>query len=172
MTGSAKTPRPGSGLLPRPLLSALVCVTWLLAHNTVYLGHVLLAIVLGIALPRLTLAFWPDAPRLRRPGLALRLLAVFAYDIVVANFHVARLVLGPNDRLRPVFLHVPLDLDDEFGVALLASMVTLTPGTVSVDLDEDASMLVVHALDAEDPQAMVDVIKRRYEEPLKQVLGC
>ena len=160
------------GFLPRPLLSLLVAVTWLLAHNSLYVGHVILAVAFGLGLPRLTLAFWPGAPRLRRPGAALRLLAVFAYDIVVANFLVARLVLGPNARLRQAFVRVSLDLRDEFGVALLASMVTLTPGTVSVDLDDEAWVLVVHALDTDDPEGLSALIKRRYERPLMEALGC
>ncbi len=162
----------GPGLLPHPLLSVLVAATWLLAQNSLYIGHIMLAVGLGITLPRLTHGFWPGAPRLRRPAVALRLLAVFGYDILVANFHVARLVLGPNDRLRPGFIEVPLDLQDDFGIALLASMVTLTPGTVSVDLDDEHRTLLVHALDIDDAAAMVALIKSRYEKPLKEALGC
>ena len=162
----------GPGLVPHPLLSILVAATWLLAQNSLYIGHIILAVSLGIALPRLTNRFWPGAPRLQQPVVALRLLAVFGYDILVANFHVARLVLGPNDRLRPGFLEVPLDIEDEFGIALLASMVTLTPGTVSVDLDDEHRVLTVHALDIDDGPAMVSLIKSRYEKPLQEALGC
>lgn len=150
----------------------MVAVTWLLANNTLYIGHLILAVFLGVALPRLTVHFWPDAPSLRRPGVALRLLAVFAYDIVIANFHVARLVLGPNGKLRPAFLEVPLDLDNDFAISLLASMITLTPGTVTIDYDPERSIIHVHALDADDPAAMVVEIKQRYEAPLKEALGC
>ncbi len=160
------------GLLPRPVLSLMVATTWLLANNTLYIGHILLAVGLGIGLPRLTVSFWPNAPRLRKPVVAIRLLAVFAYDVLVANFQVARLVLGPNDKLHPAFIEVPLDLKDEFGVALLASLVTLTPGTVSVDYDPKTSILHVHALDVTDAEAMVKEIKQRYETPIREAIGC
>ncbi len=160
------------GLVPRPLLSMMVAGTWLLANNSLYIGHLILAALLGIALPRLTVHFWPDAPRVKKPGVAARLLAVFAYDVAVANFQVARLVLGSNDRLRPAFVDVPLDLRDEFGVALLASLVTLTPGTVSADYDPTLSVLRVHALDVEDGDALIKEIKQRYETPLREALGC
>ena len=162
----------GVGVFPHPILSLMVAITWLLANNTLYVGHLILAAFLGWGLPRLTVHFWPDAPRLRRPGVALRLLAVFAYDIVVANFHVARLVLGPSAKLRPAFLEVPLELDNDFAISLLASMITLTPGTVTVDYDPERSVIRVHALDAEDPAAVVAEIKSRYEAPLKEALGC
>ncbi len=150
----------------------MVAATWLLAQNSLYIGHIILAAGLGVALPRLTHRFWPGAPRLRRPGIALRLLGVFFYDLLVANFQVARLVLGPNDRLRPGFLHVPLDIQDEFGIVLLASMVTLTPGTVTVDRDAEHNVMLVHALDIDDADAMVAQIKNRYEKPLREALGC
>lgn len=159
------------GLVPHPLLSVLVAATWLLAQNSLYIGHILLAVALGVGLPRLTHRFWPGAPRLRRPGVALRLLAVFFYDLLVANFQVARLVLGPNARLRPGFLQVPLDMQDEFGIVLLASMVTLTPGTVTVDRDAEHNIMLVHALDIDDADAMVALIKSRYEKPLREALG-
>ena len=165
-------PASGPGLIPHPVLSVLVALTWLLAQNSLYLGHIILAVAFGIGLPRLTTNFWPGAPKLRRPGVALRLLGVFGYDILVANFHVARLVLGPNDRLRPGFLKVPLDIEDEFGIALLASMVTLTPGTLSADLDDDHRTLLIHALDIDDADAMVALVKSRYERPLQEALGC
>lgn len=160
------------GLLPHPILSLMVAVTWLLANNTLYPGHLILAAVLGWGLPRLTVHFWPDAPRLHRPGVALKLLAVFAYDIVLANFHVARLVLGPNRKLRPAFVEIPVDLNNDFAISLLASMITLTPGTVTVDYDPARAVIHVHALDAADPVAIVNDIKRRYETPLKDALGC
>jgi multicomponent K+:H+ antiporter subunit E len=161
-----------SGWLPHPVLSTFCGVVWLLANNSLDPGHVILAVVLGVGMPLLTHEFWPTAPRIRRPMVAVRLFLVFAYDVVVANFNVARLVLGPNDRLRSAFLLIPLDLEDRFGIAILASMITLTPGTVSCNVSRDHKMLVVHALDAADMAVAVSEIKQRYEAPLREILGC
>jgi multicomponent K+:H+ antiporter subunit E len=55
---------------------------------------------------------------------------------------------------------------------ILASIITLTPGTVSVDIDQERHMLLVHALDVTDVPAAIDTIKRRYEAPLKEIFGC
>ncbi|MEM1023551.1 MAG: Na+/H+ antiporter subunit E [Myxococcota bacterium] len=156
----------------RPWLSLVVAGTWLLANNSAAPGHLVLAALLGLLLPGLTYAFWPDAPSLRRPIPALRLMIVFAYDVLIANLRVARLVLGPNDRLRPAFLEVPIEIEDAFGVAVLASMITLTPGTLTVYFRESSSVLVVHALDVDDETAAIAEIKRRYESPLRKALGC
>ena len=97
------------------------------------------------------------------------------YDIIVANLQVAAIILGPLSRLRPAFVRVPLDLRTDFAVTVLASTVTLTPGTVSVEIEDDAAggrVLVVHALRCLDPAAMVADDQARYERRLKEILEC
>ncbi|MEX1362914.1 MAG: Na+/H+ antiporter subunit E [Nannocystaceae bacterium] len=174
-------PVPGRGAaVPRrkwlghPGLSVVIFATWLLANDSLDPGHIILAVLFALVLPRMTAEFWEDAPRIHRPGVALRLFMVFAYDVVIANFRVAVLVLGPNSRLRPAFIEVPLDLEDSFGVAVLATMITLTPGTLSAHMRERDQLLVVHVLDVDDGDeaALVAEIKQRYERPLREVLGC
>lgn len=160
--------------LGHPGLSVVIFGTWLLANDSLDLGHVILAVLFALVLPRLTAEFWEDAPRIHRPGVALRLFFVFAYDVVIANFRVAVLVLGPNARLRPAFIEVPLDLEDPFGIAVLATMITLTPGTLSAHMRERDKLLVIHVLDVDvgDEEALIAEIKQRYERPLREVLGC
>jgi len=101
--------------------------------------------------------------------------AVVVYDIVVANVQVAAIILGPLSRVQPAFIRVPLDLQTDFAVTVLASTVTLTPGTVSVEIEPDGGdgrVLVVHALRCLDEAAMVAEIKTRYERRLKEILEC
>lgn len=159
-------------LLPQPILSLVIVALWLGLAGSVSIGQVLLGTVLGIVLPRLTRSFWPDPPRLARPVSAVRLVATVLFDIVVANWQVAKRVLGPLDRLHPRFVEVPLDLEDDFIATILGGIVTMTPGTVSVDIDRERRLLLVHALDAEDPEDLIRTIKARYEAPLKEVFQC
>ncbi|MFV3305472.1 Na+/H+ antiporter subunit E [Pseudomonas sp. NY15181] len=158
--------------LPHPLLSAVLLFTWLLLVNDFSLGHWLLGASLGLALPLLCRNLLLSAPRIRRPGLLLRFIALVLYDIVVANLQVARLVLGPKSRLQPGFVEIPLELTDDLVITILASVITLTPGTVSADLSDDRRTLLVHGLDVPDPQALAADIKARYEAPLKEVFEC
>lgn len=156
-------------LLPRPFLSAVLALTWLGLNNTLAPGQVLLALTLGLLLPRLLGPFLPPAPRLRSPGTMARLLGVVLRDILVANVEVARRILGRESALRPAFVRVPLDLRDPLGVATLAAIVTLTPGTLSADLSDDSSQLIVHALHVADVAGLVAAIKQRYETPLRAI---
>lgn len=159
-------------LLPHPLLSLTVFLLWAVISNATSPGLLLLGGLLAFAVPLLTRRFWPAPPRLIRPWLALRFCAVFAADVFTANWRVAWRVIGPLHRLSPVFVEVPLEIHDPFLATLLASVVSLTPGTVAIDIDRQRWVLLVHALDAPDPQALVQEIKARYEQPLQEMFAC
>jgi len=158
--------------LPYPLASSILAVAWLVIVPRVTVGHVLLAIALAVAIPLYTRRLMDQPVRLHRPGAVVRLAFVVLWDIVVANLNVARLVLGPIARLRPRFVVVPLDVTHPNAVALLASIVTMTPGTVSCDVRAEERRILVHALDVDDPDRMVRQIKSRYERPLKEIFEC
>ncbi len=156
-------------LLPHPGLSSVLALTWLALNNTLDPAHVLLAAAIALVLPLLIGRFLPDLPRLRAPGTLLRLFLVVVGDIVVANLEVARRILGPESALRPAFVQVPLDLREPLGIATLAAIVTLTPGTVSADLSDTGECLIVHALHVTDEARLVATIKQRYEAPLRAI---
>lgn len=158
-------------LLPAPLLSAALFVLWLLLNRTLGAGHVLLGAALALAIPLVTAGLRPVPVRIRRPGVALRLLGRVLLDSLVSNLAVARLLLGPASRRRhpPGFVLVRLDLRDPNGLAMLAMMVCLTPGTTWAELSLDRSALLLHALEVADTEAMAAQVKRRYEQPLMEI---
>ena len=155
--------------LPHPLLTPALAAIWLLLNNSLAPGQILLGVLLGWLIPLFTLRFWPETVRIRRPWVLLRFLALVLMDIVLANLVVARLILGRPERLRPAFIEVPLELESDLAISLLANTICLTPGTVSAHLSPDRRTLLVHALDAPDPEAVRAAIKTRYEAPLKAV---
>ena len=91
-------------------------------------------------IPLFTRRFWPQPAYLTRPGRALRFAGRVLWDIIVANFAVARIVLGPSSAIRPVFVRVPLDVEGDFAMTVLASVISLTPGTVTADLDAEHAL--------------------------------
>ena len=168
------TPGPMRRLFPHPLLSLLLLACWLFLNNTLAPGHVVLGSALAVAIPVFTRRFWPEPVLVNRPGKSIAYAALVLYDIVVANLQVAALILGPRSRLAPAYVRVPLDLRNDFAVTVLASTVTLTPGTISVDIEDDGSggrALVVHALRCLDAAELVRSIKDRYERRLLEILG-
>ena len=154
-----------------PALSVLLAAVWLLLQQSLALPQLIWAAVLGLLLPRLIHGFLGPALHLHRPGLALRFVFVVLWDILVSNLSVARLVLTPWSRPQPAWVRGPLTLSQPGAVSLLASIITMTPGTVSCVIDEEAHEILVHALNCTDPAALVAEIKARYEQPLQEIFG-
>jgi multicomponent K+:H+ antiporter subunit E len=159
-------------LVPHPPISLAILALGLALASSISPGHLVLSAAIALAVPWLTRAFWADRPPIVEPLAAAWLFLVVMRDIVVANWQVARLVVGPTERLRPGFVEVPLALTDWFVATILGSIVSLTPGTVAIDIDRERAVLLVHVLDLDDPQALIATIKSRYEAPLKEIFAC
>ena len=155
--------------VPHPLLTLLIVVVWVLL-NGVSWGSAVLGLILGFAIPRLTSPYWPDSPRIRSPLTIVEYAVIVLWDIIVANFQVAYLILFRRSAsLRSRFVTVPLDLRTPEATTALAGTITMTPGTVSADLSGDGRALLVHCLETDDPEKTVATIKSRYETRLKRI---
>lgn len=155
--------------LPMPVLSLLLLVVWLLLQQSVALGQWILGGVLAILIPVICRPFWEREPTIKRP---LKLVGYFFRvlgDIVTANLQVSKLILDPRGRMRPAFVEYPLTLKESFPITILASTITMTPGTVSAHLRLDGKTLLIHALDVGDINALIDDIHQRYERPLLEI---
>jgi multicomponent K+:H+ antiporter subunit E len=157
-----------SRLVPAPVLSAVLFIAWLLL-NGVAPAQLALGAALALAIPWLTERVRVDRPRLSAWPTAVRLGFVVLVDIVVSNVRVAGLILGPEARISPRFVWVPLSIRDPHGIVTLAGIITMTPGTLSSDLADDRRHLLVHALNADDDALLIATIKERYEAPLMQI---
>ncbi len=155
--------------LPSPLLSAAVFALWLLLVADVGTGQVALAAVLAVVLPLLARMLGPERVRFGRVRAVAVLGRRVAWDIVLSNVEVARRIIGPEDRISPGFIWLPLDLTSIHGITALASIVTLTPGTLSTELSADRRHLLVHCFNLQDAEATIATIKRRYEAPLREI---
>ncbi len=157
-------------LVPHPILSALVALVWVMSANAASLGSLVMGVIVGLAVPLATRAFWPDRPRLRNTWLVADYVAIVLWDIVLSNIEVARLILSRRgDSLKSRFVTVPLDITAPEAIAVLAGTITMTPGTVTADLSADGRSLLVHCLETADPEATVAAIKHRYERRLKEI---
>ncbi len=151
--------------------ASLLMVAWLALTGDLGVANAAFGLALGWAAMRLAgpqRRFPLDA--LRRVPAALSLGAFLAWELLLSNLRVMRVVLSPRRRLRPVFVAVPLDVRSDAGIALLANLLTLTPGTLSVDVSTDRRTLYVHALVAPDPDALIREVKERFERRVRGVL--
>lgn len=140
---------------------------WLLLQGQPSLGSALLGALLAWGVVAWLVP--PASARRMRVGVVVRLVARVFVDILASNLSVAWLVISRPRRVRPAWVSVPLDLPDDGRVVVLAAIVTLTPGTLSVEHDATAAQLLVHALDTADPSAVARDIKSRYESLLLEL---
>jgi multicomponent K+:H+ antiporter subunit E len=157
--------------LAHPVLSLLLASTWLLLQQSLALGNLITAALLGLLLPRLLHGFIGAPTKPRSWAAVLRLTGIVLYDIVVANLTVARIVLSPRSKPQPAWVTVPLDITHPTAISLFATIITTTPGTVSCVVDEQRRHILVHALDCGDAAAAAVDMKARYEAPLKEIFG-
>lgn len=150
----------------------LLFVVWLLLNNSYSLGNIILAAVVSWLILFLVSGLQTAEAKVKKPWLAGRYVAVMLYDIFVSNVIVAKQVLGPTHHLRPGFIAVPLDITQSLPITLLASTISLTPGTVSTELSKDRKTLYIHALHVENEAELIAEIKKRYEAPLMEIFGC
>ena len=157
-------------VLPHPLLTLLLTLTWQMLVNQVTVGSLVLGLIFGIVIPILTSPYWPDRPKLRRPLKFFSYFLIVLWDICVANIVVARTILfRRNTELHSNWVTIPLDLSSPEAITVLAGTITMTPGTVSSDVSACGRALLVHCLDAPDPDAVREEIKHRYERRLKEI---
>jgi multicomponent K+:H+ antiporter subunit E len=156
-----------------PLLTLVLVAIWLLLNNTIAPRDILLGLLIAVLLMLAAAQMRPVQPRLRQLWVAIPFTFVVLWDILKSNWNVARIVLGivKDRRVVSGFIDIPLDLRDPHGLAILAAIITSTPGTAWAGLSEDGSVLKLHVLDLRDEEEWIRMIKQRYEQPLMRIFG-
>ena len=144
---------------------------WLILNESFAAGHVLLGAVLALGGVAVYSRLQPAGNRVRnRPLAAVQLLGLVLADIVRSNVAVARIVLGLGAGKRTAgFLSLPLALRHPGGLAVVACIITATPGTSWVRYDRAAGVVTIHVLDLVDEQAWIHLFKQRYERRLLEI---
>ncbi|WP_234087135.1 Na+/H+ antiporter subunit E [Azonexus sp. R2A61] len=160
-------------LLPSPLLSLVLLLTWLLLNQSVEPAQLLLGALLAVVAPLLSRPLQPHGyARIRRPLALLRLLSQASVEVLRSCFNVTRIILfARSEGLNSQFVRIPLDMKSPHGLAMLAAIINLTPGTVWVEILPESNELALHVFDLHDAQWWVDTVKRQYEQPLIEIFG-
>jgi len=156
-------------MVPYPILSVFLLGMWLLLNQSLAPGHILLGGIIGLAGGLATASLQLPGGSVRRPLLLVRLAFVVLLDIIRSNIAVMRIILNPRRKATSGFVDIQLDMRNHYALAILACIITSTPGTVWVHYDSATGRLMIHVLDLTDPEDWVDIIKTRYERPLMEV---
>lgn len=133
------------------VIIAVFTVIWLAVSGSFTIPNLLLGAVAGaLSLSLIRGHIQPDGRRVRLLKL-LSLVMLFFKELALSAWKVAVLVASPRMAVKPGIFAFPLTVDRDFEITLLANLITLTPGTLSVDVSEDRKVLYVHAIDCSDP---------------------
>jgi len=157
-------------LVPHPILAVGLVLMWLLLTRF-SLGNLILGGAIAFVAVRALTALQPSRVRLRRWDLIPRLVLIVMYDILRSNVAVARLILsgGRGSGRRSGFIEIPLELHHSVGLAILAVVLTSTPGTAWIQYDTGRGILLLHVFDLVEGEDWVDLVKNRYERLLMEI---
>jgi multicomponent K+:H+ antiporter subunit E len=150
------------------VLSSAVLVLWLLLWDSADAASIATGALVAIAAPLLAASLRPTPVRMRRPWVIVRLFARVVWDALRSNVAVMGTILRRRD-VRSGFVRIPLDVRDPNALAVLAMIVTATPGTAWAELALDRSVLLIHVLSLDGEAEVVATIKARYERPLMEI---
>jgi len=153
------------------LIGLLLAIAWMAITGSFTLPNLLLGAVIGLVAMLLLRDRIGGARLSRKLWRILRLAGLFVVELFASAFAVARLVVTPNLRrhLRPAIIAFPLTAKSDAEITLLANLITLTPGTLSVDVSQDRQVLYIHVLQLKDREALIRSIAHGFEARVIEV---
>lgn len=132
------------------LMNLLLALAWMALTGTFDPINFAAGFILGYLMLRLVQR--PDDPKnyFQRATLVIRFAFFYLKELLIANLRVAGTVLSPQMRMAPAVVAIPLDADSDLSISLLANLITLTPGSLTLDISADCSVLYVHTMYADD----------------------
>jgi multicomponent Na+:H+ antiporter subunit E len=151
------------------LLNLILTLVWVALTGTFefinfVFGFVLTFIILWIINKDTT-----DRKYFRVIPSVIRFIFFFIYELIKANIQVAYDVITPTFYMKPGIVSVPLDAKTDLEITLLANVISLTPGTLSLDVSDDKKVLYVHAMYVRDKDEFIQSIKNGFEKKLLNI---
>jgi multicomponent Na+:H+ antiporter subunit E len=151
------------------LLNIVLALTWTALQGQLDVANFIIGFVASAGLIYLFQRMFFQPSYFRKTALASRLLLVFGWELVKANIAVLKVVLRPRIRVRSGVIAVPTELTDALALTALANLITLTPGTLTLDISPDRRYLFVHTLNLDDPEAVKRDIQMGFERYLREL---
>ncbi|MCF8266479.1 MAG: Na+/H+ antiporter subunit E [Ignavibacteriales bacterium] len=150
------------------MINILLAFIWIFLNGVLTPINFFEGFIIGFIIIWLTGPLFESSKYVRKVPAAIHFLIYFIYELIKANLIVAYDVITPRHRMNPGIVAVPLDVKSDFEILLLANLITLTPGTLSLDVSNDKKVLYVHSMYLDDPDDFRKSIKNGIE---KRVLG-
>ena len=152
------------------LINVLLALAWCAAFGTFTLSNLIIGFLVGGVVLWVSKPLYGDTGYFRHGRRLARLVVVFLVELMVSSIRVAWDVVTPRNRSRPGVVAVPMDAKTDLELTLLANLISLTPGTLSLDISDDRRVLYVHAMFVDSREGIIDDIKSGMEKSLLEVM--
>ncbi|MBX5157183.1 Na+/H+ antiporter subunit E [Rhizobium sp. NZLR8] len=150
------------------LFNLLLAIAWVAVTGSGSLHNLVFGFLLGALALAVIREPFGGTGYLRRARLVLSLAALFLKELSLSAWKVTLTILSPDMKVKPGIFAFPLTVTSDFEITLLANLITLTPGTLSVDVSTDRRTLYVHALDCSDPETTRRDIANGFERKIME----
>ncbi|KZE68460.1 cation:proton antiporter [Fictibacillus phosphorivorans] len=151
------------------ILNLLIGVIWMFLSESYSFASFLVGFVIGAALLFLLNRFIPDSYYFKYVKAIAFLIFLFIKELILSNIEVLKWIYKPRLDFQPGILALPIDVKKNWEITLLANLITLTPGTLSVDVSKDQRFIYIHALDLPDVNETIVSIKDSFEKAIREV---
>ncbi|MBU9713367.1 Na+/H+ antiporter subunit E [Evansella tamaricis] len=151
------------------LLNICIALIWMLLRNEFSGVEFLIGYLVGLLLLFVLRRFLRFDFYFRRVIAIFKLMFLFTYELILANIDVIKIVLSPKMDIQPGIIAVPSDLETDWEITLLACLISLTPGTLSMDFSEDGKTIYVHSIHVPDKEAAIKQIHNTFEKAIMEV---
>ena len=151
------------------LLNFFIALVWMFMSTSFTASTFIIGFLIGLLLIIMTRRFFPERLYIWRLWATLKLALLFFKELTLSNISVLQVVLRPKMDIQPMIFALPTDLEHDWEITLLSSLITLTPGTIVLNVSDDQKTLYIHAIDVDDVDDAIDSIKNSFEKAIKEV---
>ncbi|GGD04188.1 Na+/H+ antiporter subunit E [Pontibacillus salipaludis] len=151
------------------VLNIIIAIMWTFLQESYTFGSFFSGYLFGILLLFTLQRFIPDEFYMKRFLKIVSLILLFIKELLLSNVTILKWVYKPKLDMEPGIFAVPVDLKSNWEITLLANLITLTPGTLSIAISNDHSYIYVHAMNIEDVESEINSIKESFERAIKEV---
>ncbi|KHE71780.1 Na+/H+ antiporter subunit E [Halobacillus sp. BBL2006] len=151
------------------VINIIIAVMWMFLSESYAFSTFFIGYLLGIGLLFILQRFIPDSFYMKRVWKFIKLILLFIRELVLSNIDIVKLVYKPKLDIQPGIFALPIELKSNFEITLLANLITLTPGTLSIAVSEDHSKIYIHAMDIPDVEQSINDIKETFEKAIMEV---
>ncbi|WP_438312169.1 Na+/H+ antiporter subunit E [Sporosarcina sp. FA9] len=151
------------------LLNFFIALVWMFMSSSINPTTFVIGYLIGFLLIFMMRRFFKDRIYTVRLWAAFKLMLLFFRELTLSNISVLLLVIKPKLNIKPMIFALPTELEHDWEITLLSSLITLTPGTIVINVSDDQNTLYIHAIHVDDVDEAIDSIKNTFEKAIKEV---